>query len=247
MSLRNGSRQAGRVRALELASIEARVTLAEASRIGLFEELFRRTRPWEVEIGFGKGRYLLARAAAEPEVAFLGLEVAREYLNLAHERLRRRGLANVLLIGGEALSSLAAVLPAGFARAVHVYFPDPWPKGRHARRRLVQAGTLDLLLRPLAAGGRLHFATDHLDYGLVARALFESHPSCRVSVLPAWPEGPRTNYEIKYEKEGRPILRLEVQLVGSVRPHPSIGEALACAHAGPLDGILATGTARGAS
>jgi tRNA (guanine-N7-)-methyltransferase len=82
---------------------------------------------WEVEIGFGKGRYLLRRALAEPRTRFLGIELAGEYFRLLVARARRRGVQNLLAIRGEAQTVLAAVLPRGFARAVHVYFPDPWP------------------------------------------------------------------------------------------------------------------------
>ncbi len=165
--------------------------------------------PWEVEIGFGKGRYLLRRAAEDPGRRFLGVEIAGAYRRLFVERARRRGLANWLALEGEALYLLAAVLPAGFAAAVHVYFPDPWPKERHHRRRLFDASTVDLVLGLLAPGGRLWFATDHLGYGERVAEILEGYPGLALRRHEAWPEGPRTNYEAKYAAEGRPILRLE--------------------------------------
>jgi len=91
---------------------------------------------WEVEIGFGKGRFLLDQAAARPERRFLGIEVASKYYRLCRQRAERRGLDNVLVVRGEALYLLSAVFPARFAAALHVYFPDPWPKSRHHKRRL---------------------------------------------------------------------------------------------------------------
>jgi tRNA (guanine-N7-)-methyltransferase len=188
--------------------------------------------PWEVEIGFGKGRYLLRRAAAEPAARFVGIEVAEEYFRILATRARKRGVQNLLAIRGEAQTLLDAVLPKAFARAVHVYFPDPWPKARHERRRLFDAGTVDLVLGLLAPGGTLWFATDFLAYGEVVEALLAAHPATVVRRLDAgWPEGPRTNYEAKYVKEGRPILRLEVTWKG--------GEGFAALHPAGRDQVLA--------
>ena len=176
---------------------------------------------WEVEIGFGKGRYLLRRAALEPDRRFLGIEIAGEYFRLVARRVARRRLANVVLLEGEAQYLAGSVLPRGFASVVHVYFPDPWPKLRHHRRRLFAPDSLDLVLGLLAPGGRLCFATDFLAYGEEVRALLASHPGAAVTVHEGpWPDGARTNYEAKYLVEGRPILRLEVTLEGAAAPHP---------------------------
>jgi tRNA (guanine-N7-)-methyltransferase len=167
---------------------------------------------WEVELGFGKGRYLLRRAESEPDRGFLGVEMAGSYYRLARQRMRRRHLTNTVLIHGEALYVLAVVLPRGFAAAVHVYFPDPWPKARHQKRRLFDAETVDLVLDLMAEEGRLYFATDFLDYGEVVRGILESYPTVEVTEISGlWADGARTNYEAKYLREGRPILRLEVR------------------------------------
>lgn len=174
-----------------------------------------------MEIGFGKGRYLLRRCLAEPERRFLGIEVAAKYHGLFVERARRRGAANWIALRGDALYLLAAVLPRRFAAAVHVYFPDPWPKSRHQRRRLFDPETVDLVLGALAPGGRLWFATDFLEYGEKVADLLAGYPGLAVERLPGpWPEGPRTNYEAKYEAEGRPILRLQATLADAGGPPP---------------------------
>lgn len=195
--------------------------------------------PWEVEIGFGKGRYLLRRAALEPEGRFLGLEIAGEYFRLVARRIVRRRLTNVVLLEGEAQYLAAAVLPRGFARAVHVYFPDPWPKLRHQRRRLFAPDSVDLVRSLLAPEGRLYFATDFLAYGEEVRQLLASLPGTRVTVREApWPDGARTNYEAKYIVEGRPILRLEVAFSGASAPHPrGLHDLLVASswRSGPLD------------
>ena len=166
-------------------------------------------RPFEVEIGFGKGRYLLGRAAAEPERGFVGIESAAEYYGLARDRAHRMGLGNVIALCGEAVYLLTTCLARGRADAVHVYFPDPWPKSRHHRRRLLTPVNLDVVVGLLRPQGRLYFASDHAEYGAAATELLMTHPGLAVEVLDSgWPEGPRTNYEIKYEVEGRAIRRL---------------------------------------
>jgi tRNA (guanine-N7-)-methyltransferase len=179
-------------------------------------------RAWEVEIGFGKGRYLLRRCQEDPEGRFLGVEVASEYWRMFVERARRRKLGNWIALRGDALALIASVLPHGFASAVHVYFPDPWPKSRHHKRRLFDPETVDLVLSLLRPGGRLLFATDFLEYGAMVQEILESYPGLRVEPRDrVWDEGPRTNYEAKYIVEGRPILRLEAILEpGAARLHP---------------------------
>lgn len=168
---------------------------------------------WEVEIGSGKGRFLLREAEKNPDTGFLAIEVSSRYARLAHRRGTRRGLQNLVVFRAEALYLMAVVLPTGFARAVHVYFPDPWPKSRHNKRRLFDPETVDLVLSLLRPGGCVYFATDHLEYGeLVARILAE-HPGVRLQRRRGpWEDAPRTNYEAKYLREGRPILRLEARV-----------------------------------
>lgn len=178
---------------------------------------------WEVEIGFGKGRELLRRAAAHPDRRFLGIEMASRYYRMVRERAARRGLRNLLLIRGEALYLLAVAIEPALATAVHVYFPDPWPKSRHHKRRLVDPESVDLVLRLLAPGGTLYFATDFLEYGEEAEAILRTQPGVTVERLAGgWPEGPRTNYEAKYVREGRPIVRLVVRRESTALPlHPA--------------------------
>ncbi|HVR28020.1 MAG TPA: hypothetical protein VMS86_00675 [Thermoanaerobaculia bacterium] len=167
--------------------------------------------PLEIEIGFGKGRFLVAQAAARQGTRFLGIESAPTYWRLASRRAARRGLLNLVTVCGDALYVLAACLERGCASTVHIYFPDPWPKIRHRRRRLLDEGTVDLVLGALEPGGVLYFATDHVDYGEAVRDVLARHPGVSVECVEGpWPDGPRTNYEVKYQREGRPILRLRV-------------------------------------
>ncbi len=179
---------------------------------------------WEVELGVGKGAYLLRRAAEEVEsVGLLGIEIVSKYYRLVRDRARKRGLTNVLLMRGEALYLISAVLPAGFAAAVHVYHPDPWPKSRHSKRRLFDVDSIDLVTGLLVAGGRLYFATDHPHYGEQVAEVLDSHPGLELRALPGpWPDGPRTNYEAKFVAAGKPILRYEaVRLAPGSLVHPA--------------------------
>jgi tRNA (guanine-N7-)-methyltransferase len=144
---------------------------------------------------------------------------------MVKRRAERQGL-DVVLVLGEALYVMSTVLPAARFRAVHVYFPDPWPKDRHHKRRLFDRDTIDIVLARLEPGGRICFATDHLDYGAVVEELLGSHPALAVERPARWPGGARTNYERKYVRDGRPILRLEATLLPGVPlVHPAgVGE-----------------------
>jgi tRNA (guanine-N7-)-methyltransferase len=192
------------------------------------------SEPWEIELGFGKGRYLLGRAESEPHRRFLGIEVASDYFRMVRRRMVRRSLSNLVLLRGEALFLLASVLPVEIADSVHIYFPDPWPKARHLKRRLLDVETVDLVLRLLVPGGRIFFATDFLEYGEQVREALTSHPQLRVDEhRSVWDGGARTNYETKYEVEGRRILRLIVTRL------PSPGSSGDLVHPAAATAILA--------
>ncbi len=191
--------------------------LSDLSRLESLDRLSPGDGPWEIELGFGKGRYLLASALEHPERRFLGVELVSKYYRLLRDRSRRQGTSNLLLIRGEALYLLSAVLPRAFASRLHIYFPDPWPKSRHHRRRLFDPETVDLVLGVLKPGGELCFATDFIDYGQRVLDILEGYPGLDVEPRSSpWPDGARTNYEAKYILEGRPILRLNARLSAHV-------------------------------
>ena len=133
---------------------------AEPALSALFE-----TAPEELwlEIGFGAGEHLAAQAAARPEVGFLGAEVFVNGIASLLARIDREGLRNVRIYQGDGRDLLEALPEASLAR-VAVLFPDPWPKTRHQRRRILQPETLDQLARVLRDGGELRLATDDPDY-----------------------------------------------------------------------------------
>lgn len=164
--------------------------------------------PVEVEIGVGKGRFLLAAAGARPDVLHFGVEWANQYLRIAERRALRQGLTNVRFARVDARELLGAVASAS-VRAYYIFYPDPWPKKRHHKRRLLQLTTAEQLARSLAPGGALHVATDHADYWETIEPLFDAHPAFTRRALfggegfPLPVDGPLTNFEAKYGLEGR--------------------------------------------
>lgn len=128
------------------------------------EALFGRDAPLEVEVGTGKGLFLAAAAASTPERDFLGIEVSQKYAHYAAARLAKRDLPNTRLVHGDAVRIFHERLPDASLAAVHVYFPDPWWKARHKKRRVLNAGFLRDVERTLLPGGRLHFWTDVQEY-----------------------------------------------------------------------------------
>ncbi len=126
--------------------------------------LFGNEHPVEMEIGAGKGAFLVEEAKNRPAVNFIGIERARRYWGLASDRVRCHGCSNVRLILVDAGYFLDEFVPDDFLNAIYVQFPDPWPKKRHQKRRLIQPKFLQLVARVLTPGGRLQVVTDHKDY-----------------------------------------------------------------------------------
>ena len=173
--------------------------------------VFGNARPVEVEIGSGKGTFLLARAAGRPGLNFLGVEWARAYCHYTADRVRRAGLANVRMLRADANDLFARALADRSLWRVHVYFPDPWPKRRHHRRRLIQPGFLDQLRRTLRPGGQVLIVTDHLGYFRhIERVLAGAAGFCPVGFPTMTDESGEvvgTNFERKYIAQGRRFYR----------------------------------------
>jgi tRNA (guanine-N(7)-)-methyltransferase len=136
---------------------------AELSLLDL-DAVFGRRAPRLLEIGFGRGDALLATAVAHPDYDLLGVEVYRPGVGNLLLRLEAQELANVRVICNDAVEVFKRQIPDASLDAVHLFFPDPWPKKRHRKRRIVQAPFVTLVGRCLKVGGRLHMATDWEDY-----------------------------------------------------------------------------------
>ena len=120
--------------------------------------------PLELEVGSGKGLFLTNAAAADGDRDFLGLELSRKYARFAAAQLAKRELDNARVVLGDANRVLAGLLPDAVLDAVHIYFPDPWWKKRHHKRRIMNGTFLHHVQRTLKAGGQLHFWTDVESY-----------------------------------------------------------------------------------
>jgi tRNA (guanine-N7-)-methyltransferase len=127
-------------------------------------QLFGRSAPTVLEIGFGNGATLAAMAAAAPEKNFLGVEVHRPGVGGLLQRLAEQGLSNVRVVQTDAKALLEQCIPDASLDAVYLFFPDPWPKKRHHKRRLLQTEFAQLVRRKLVVGGIFHAATDWAPY-----------------------------------------------------------------------------------
>ncbi len=174
--------------------------------------LFGNDRPVEIEVGFGKGLFLLNQGATRPDTNFLGVEIERKYVLLTATRVARREYHNVKLACTDARWFLTARVAADSVAAMHVYFPDPWWKTRHRKRRLFTEEFAEQVARVLKPSGRFHFVSDVQDYfeesvGMVAaQGRLRSLPPPAVGE-PRGDDDYLTNFERKYRKEGRPIYR----------------------------------------
>ena len=129
-----------------------------------FGALFGRSAPVVLEIGFGNGETLVQQAGEHPDLDFLGIEVHEPGIGHCLLAARDAGIANLRLIRHDAMEVLVAMIPPASLARVNLYFPDPWPKKRHHKRRIVQPRFLDLVADRLSAGGSLHVATDWENY-----------------------------------------------------------------------------------
>jgi len=127
-------------------------------------DLFDRPAELEIEVGSGKGLFLASTASRLPDADFVGIEIVHKYARFSAARLARCGLTNAKIIHGDALALFTQHLPTDRIAAVHVYFPDPWWKKRHKKRRIMNAQFLVDVQRVLADDGRLHFWTDVKEY-----------------------------------------------------------------------------------
>lgn len=189
---------------------------ADARALPRFSDLFGNENPVEVEIGCGKAKFLLARAAENPGINFLGIDVAWKWMKYAVERSGKRRIENARFLRADAREAVKHGMRPGSVSIFHIYFPDPWPKRRQQKRRLVTGEFLRLLHERLVPGGFVELATDHLDY-------FARMQSAVIQSGIAWKSvratrddrifgaAAETNYEIKYRAQGRQLQYLELE------------------------------------
>lgn len=173
---------------------------------------FGRTAPLVLEIGSGMGESTAALAAAAPEVDHIAVEVFEPGLAQLLMRITDAGLRNLVVLRGDAVALLRARVPAGSLASIRIFFPDPWPKRKHRKRRLVQPEFVALAASRLQPGGTLHLATDWDDYATQMRSVTDAEPLLENTAAaepggwtprPAW--RPVTKFEQRAHIEGRGV------------------------------------------
>lgn len=180
---------------------------------------FGRDAPMVLEIGFGNGDHLLARAQAQPEKNFLGVEVHRPGVGRLLLRAEALGLTNLRVACDDAVEVLRDWLPEASLDEVMIYFPDPWPKKRHHKRRLIQPELAHRVASRLKPGGILRLATDWADYATHMLAVLNAETLLRNEspaggFIPRPPDRPATKFEQRGERLGHPVRDLAFRRVG---------------------------------
>jgi len=166
-------------------------------------------RHWVLEIGFGMGESLLQMALAEPQHHFLGIEVHRPGIGSLLAGIENSHIDNVHVVCGDALDVLQQQIPDGALKRIQIYFPDPWPKKKHHKRRLINHENAGLMYRKIAPGGELHIATDWPNYAEHIEACLLSLPDFKLSPDKSRPpHRPSTKFEQRGERLGHPIVDL---------------------------------------
>lgn len=178
------------------------------------ESFFGKPGPIEIEIGCGKGGFMVDYCERHPERAFLGMEWEPEIAFLAAGRVAKRPhLPHCRVVLGDAFYFFRDYLPDSCVQAFHMYFPDPWPKKRQLKNRLMGAAFMEQVLRLALPGAPFHWGTDHAEYDAEARQLFASLPWLEMVEPDAEPtEGIMTNFEKKYRLQGKPIHRCVLRI-----------------------------------
>ncbi len=198
---------------LVIEAPELRLDPQEAIRGVVWSEIFGNDRPVEIEVGIGKGRFLLAAAAAQPQINWLGVEWSNQYLRIAELRAKKAGLKNLRFLRCDAREFVGQGIAENSVSQLYVFYPDPWPKKRHHKRRFFQISTLDRLARILVPGGAIHVATDHPSYWEAIEPLFRNHrafeplPEFGGERFPLPTQPPLTNYEAKFGAMGLKLYR----------------------------------------
>ena len=184
---------------------------------GTVADLFPSRQPLEIEIGAGKGRFLLHRAEANPQRNFFGIDYRWRFLKEGVQRAEQRGLSNLIFLKTEAEEIIPHLVPAASVEVFHIYFPDPWHKRKHHKRRLLTPEFFKLLHASLVPGGLLELATDNFAYMIAFRAaLVEAGDTLWSAARESRNQrildpGVQTHYEAKYARIGRDLYYMELR------------------------------------
>ena len=194
--LRQGRTTPAQKRALE--ELSSKYALPFRAELVSGEAIFGRKAPLVLEIGSGMGETTAAIAQARPDADFIAVEVHGPGVGSLLNRIEKAKLSNLKVLRHDALEVLEKMIPDASLAAIHLFFPDPWPKKRHHKRRLVQPEFAALAARKLAPGGTLHAATDWPDYAEHMEAVFSREP-----LLSGERSGFVERLETKFEARGK--------------------------------------------
>jgi tRNA (guanine-N7-)-methyltransferase len=180
-----------------------------------FEAIYRRRAPVEVDLGCGDGSFLETIAAENPAKDFLGIERLLGRVRAACRKIERAGLTNARVLRFEISYAVEQLLPENSVTALHIMFPDPWPKRRHAPRRLVTENFLAAIHRTLISDGTVQIATDEADYFRQITNLV-SQSSLFVVIPDAVPPTAMSKFEKRFTLKGMRIHRLALRKISSV-------------------------------
>ena len=183
------------------AELLPRFGVAHAQHPLDFRALFGRDAPVVVEIGFGMGETTARIAQENPGVDYLGIEVHAPGVGSLLRQVEALGLANMRVVSHDAVEVMRDMVPPSSLAGVHVFFPDPWPKKRHHKRRLVQPAFAALAASRLAPGGYIHVATDWEEYAQQVLEVLASTPGL-VNTAQGFAPRPATRPETKFERRG---------------------------------------------
>jgi tRNA (guanine-N7-)-methyltransferase len=207
-----GRRQGHKLREGQAALVERLLPILAVPETGALDAptLFGAARPMQVEIGFGRGEHLAGQAAAHPDHGFIGCEPFLDGVVGALMKIDEDGLDNIRLHMGDALDVLERLPDASLER-VYLLHPDPWPKTRHAKRRFMNDGPIDLIAAKLKPGGEFRFGTDHPVYCRWAMMIMGRRTDLRWlaerphDFLVRPDDWPQTRYEAKARRQGREV------------------------------------------
>lgn len=185
-------------------STAGRILAADVMQRLDFLQAFGNSHPVEVELGAGDGSFLAARAASVPDRNFLGVERLLGRLRKLDRKAHRAGLDNVRCLRIEAAYFLEWMLTPGTVSALHVYFPDPWPKRRHWKRRLINERFAELAHVALVPGGEVFLRTDHTGYFEAMEPVFTNSPGFDRIPTPPDLAGVLTDFEREFHAQGIP-------------------------------------------
>lgn len=168
-----------------------------------WDSVFGRRAPLALEIGGGYGEAVVHFAAALPEYNYAVLEVHPPAIGAIYNKLAAAGLENVRVVRADAAEVLPEMFADGALACVRIFFPDPWPKKRHHKRRLVNAAFANMLAKKTASGGFVHLATDWADYARQMRESFAAAPQFYAGERADAPRRPITRFAARAAKEGR--------------------------------------------